>query len=904
MSSFAVEITGVLVRAFVLMSLAGIVALALRRRSAAVRAGVWTAAFASLLALPVIARVAPAWMIEVPAMESGASSETQSFVRPADVQSPVAPASFEAGGSGALRNKGALRMASGALQDQRALQTPSETPSSLAPAGLQSSVAPAGFEAGDSGALSNQRALRISPTDVVFALWASVAALLLVRIAVIRIAAARLIRRSAVACDGDAAWRADVEAARAEMRISRRVDLRFTDAVAVPAVIGVWRPTLLLPLDAGDWTADARRVVILHELAHVARWDAFDQLVIDAGCALYWIVPPVWIAARSAAALREQATDDAVIRAGVRPSAYAAELIDLAQNISGSDAGAASLAMAGSRIHDRVAAILNPSARRGSVTLAGALALSLAAGAGVTTLAAVVPEWQVVVPPAPPPPPARVIDDLQFPPPPPPPPPAPPAPMAAPAPPAPMMSAVPSLPAPPAPMAPPAPPSALAPPAPPAPSFAMAPMAPMAPMPPSPRGPLPAPPAPSVVSHSASSSGPEKSALCPNGRDSFSNQSNDDGSHRTWSVKISGRGCTVELKSEGKVEFNDDFTDVASITPAGYFRLTVSRDGGRREIDIDGRGASLTHSYRVDGATRAYDASAKSWFGDFLIELDRETAVGVDVRLPKLLKQGGVDGVLKETALMTSDYARARYYRKLSESAKLSSSEVVRILNQAASLGTQDYYAAELLKSLGPQVGDSASERAALLAIVNNMKSDYYIVEGVNSAFRTRAISAGDVDYLLRIMPRVQADYYKLEMVKRIIASGRVDSSARASLADTLTSMHEDYYMSAVLSELMRDGGMNDAGRQAVIGAVTRIKSAYYATEAVRSVLRDAKLSESDLLKLVDVVKPIHEDSYKSEALRAIARHGSATARVRQAIGDATAGMSTYYRDEVLRSVR
>jgi hypothetical protein len=367
-------------------------------------------------------------------------------------------------------------------------------------------------------------------------------------------------------------------------------------------------------------------------------------------------------------------------------------------------------------------------------------------------------------------------------------------------------------------------------------------------------------------------------------------------------VKISGRGCTVDLKSEGKVEFNDDFTDVGSITPSGYFRLSVNRGGSRRELEIDGRGSALTHTYRVDGAVRPYDAAAKSWLGDFLIELDRETAIGVDIRLPKLLRVGGVDAVLKETALITNDYARGRYYRKLSTSVKLSSNETVRILNQASSLGTQDYYAAELLKSLGPQVGDSSSERAALLSLVGNMHSDYYIADGANSIFTTRQVTSSDVDFLLKIMPRMQSDYYKHAVVKRIVASGRIDGPQRGALADVLTTMKEDYYMSAVLTELMRDGGPNDSGRQAVIGAVARIKSGYYASEAVRSVLRDSRLAEGDLLRLVDVVKPMREDHYKSEALRGILSHGNASARVRQAVIDASAGMSQYYRDQVRRA--
>lgn len=811
MSSFTVQLIDVIVRGFVLMSSAWVIALIIRRRSASLRAGVWTVTFASLLALPAIARVTPAWKIAVlPAASQPAVTQPEQPVFEGRVENST-------GASRRLE-----RVGDGALQVQRALLTSSEP--AFVVQNIPASAPPAA-------------PLPVSAAAIALGLWATVAFVLVVRIAVNRIATARLIRRSSTTCAGDIAWRDDVEVTRVEMGITRRVGIRFTDAVAVPAVIGVWRPTLLLPLDAGEWSADARRVVILHELAHVARWDAFDQLVTEAGCALYWIVPPVWIAARSAASLREQATDDAVIRAGVRPSAYAAELIDLAQNIAGVEAGAASLAMAGSRIQDRVTAILDPSARRGRITLRSAIALIFVAGLTVTALAAISPERQTVVPPTPP---APVTEATQFPP---PPRPAPPTPAARPA------------PAPEPPQSPPLPPM-------PAPRA-------IAGMPPGP----PAPPRPFGGSVHTANSGPEKSTLCPDGRDNFSNMSNSNKDRRTWSVKISGRGCAVELKSEGRVEFSDDFTDVASITPSGYVRLSVDRGGSRRELDIDGKGTALTHTYRVDGSARAYDAAAKLWFGDFLIDLDRETAVGVEARFPKLLKQGGVDGVLKETALMTSDYARSRYYSKLGGAVKLSSAEAVRILNQAATLGTQDYYGAELLKAVGAQVGDSTAERAALLALVNKMQSDYYIVEGVNSAFTTRAVTASDVDFLLRILPRVESDYYKYEMVRRIVSS-------------------------------MRGGGTTATGRQAIIGAVTRIKSGYYASETVRSVLNDPQLGESDLLRLVDGVKPIREDHYKSEALRAIVRHTNASAKVRQAVIDASAGMSQYYRDELLRFVR
>ena len=867
MSSFAIDVT---VRALLLMSSAWLVAALARRASASLRAGIWTVAFASVLALPAIVRITPAWRIPVLPAAAVPARQNADAMRLADAAQAGAEAIAQPAVSG--------RDAGGRL-DEPAVSTLSATAAAPHIAQQVEREAPSRIERGSPLTLEASA----------LALWGLVAFAWLARVGLNRAAAAQVVRRAAVSGgDGDANWRADIDATRAQLGIRRRVGIRFTDAVAVPAIIGVWRPVLLLPSDAGQWTADARRVVILHELAHVARWDGLDQLIAEVGCALYWIVPPVWIAARAAAALREQATDDAVLRAGVKPSAYAANLIDLAGSVAGIDANAASLAMAASRIQDRVAAILDPSARRGRVTLRGALTLIALAGVAVTTLAAVTPERQRVPPPPPLPPPAPA------------------APMSPPAP----ISQVP-LTAPAAPMPPLPPPASLVPIAPSAPMAPEAPPPPpsaVAPMPPPafPALPPPAPPPPpglAVVSRS-SSGGAAPSALCADGRDSFSSSSNDNGSRRTWSVTISGRDCRVELKSEGKVEFTDDFTDVRSITPSGYFRLSVRRADGLHELDIDGQGASLTRTYRVDGSTRPYDAEAKAWFGAILIELDRETAVGVDVRLPALLKQGGVDAVLKETGLMPSDYARSRYYAKLAEAVTLTSEQAGRILKQAASLGTQDYYASELLQSVGSRLGDSSSDRAALFALIDGMKSDYYIAESVKTVFSARRIGAGDVDFLLRLTPKIHSGYYVQEVVQRLVSSGRLEGAQRGQLAQVLTGMHEDYYMAEIVTALMRDGESDAAGRRAIIGAVSRIRSGYYASEAVRSVLRDPKLDEQDLLNLVAVARPLHEESYKAATLRLILRHANATDKVRQAAIDAAAGLSKYYRDDVLRPIR
>ena len=99
---------------------------------------------------------------------------------------------------------------------------------------------------------------------------------------------------------------------------------------------------LLVPAEAEAWPDERRRLVLLHELAHVRRWDWLTQLVAHVACAMYWFNPLVWLAARQMRIERERACDDLVLASGAKASDYAQELLALAAGLSDSrlsDAG-------------------------------------------------------------------------------------------------------------------------------------------------------------------------------------------------------------------------------------------------------------------------------------------------------------------------------------------------------------------------------------------------------------------------------------------------------------------------------------------------------------------------------------------------------------------------------------
>jgi hypothetical protein len=371
---------------------------------------------------------------------------------------------------------------------------------------------------------------------------------------------------------------------------------------------------------------------------------------------------------------------------------------------------------------------------------------------------------------------------------------------------------------------------------------------------------------------------------------------------KSWTIKLDGTRCAIDVRMEGTVKFNDDFTDVASMSSNATFRADVRDDGTRRHLEIEPGRGGLVHTWRVDGRERPYDAEARAWFAAFLIELDRRTAVGVEQRLPSLLRKGGVSAVLDETGRMRSDYARNVYYSKLAATSRLSSGDLVRVFDQAASLGTSDYYGAELLKSLGARAGTDPEVRAAMFKMIGSMSSDYYRVESVGQAVGKSRLTAREMDFVIGVVPHVESGYYKTELLKKILAAGNPDAAQRAKLAGYARAIHEDAYASEFVRELAAKGDAGPTGTRALIEAAATIGGDYHMSEAMTAILAHNTLTEGDLLAIVKAASPSTSDYYRAEMLRRVVSHRAATEAVRRAALSATQGMSSYYREEVERA--
>jgi beta-lactamase regulating signal transducer with metallopeptidase domain len=112
---------------------------------------------------------------------------------------------------------------------------------------------------------------------------------------------------------------------------SRPVEVRLSDAVDAPSVLGFFRPAVIVPRSLWKELAPSdMKQIILHELAHLDRGDDWTNLLQKLLRALCPLNPALFWAERHLCLEREQACDDAVLDAAGNARAYATCLTNLA----------------------------------------------------------------------------------------------------------------------------------------------------------------------------------------------------------------------------------------------------------------------------------------------------------------------------------------------------------------------------------------------------------------------------------------------------------------------------------------------------------------------------------------------------------------------------------------------
>ena len=331
-----------------LMAAAGLATLALRGATASLRHMLWSFILVAMLAFPALMLVLPRWQVGL--FPSAIAQDPVAVPNPVDYSAQI-------------------DLPGPAIQQPSRAATTVQAPAQITTS--PSAVAPESF------------------IDSFTLLWIGGVAAGLITIIGGILTLRGLASRSTEIDDPE--WIALLTEVATGLGVTRKVRLVASHTSAMPATWGIFNPVVLLPAGLNEWSAERRRVVLLHELAHVKRNDCLTQIISQLCCAVYWFHPGVWYTAGRVRAERELACDEHVLGVGVNACDYASHLVEIARLCrvpSATPIGAVAMARP-SQLEGRLQVILEERSvsrwvrstrmRRLTVAGLGVLALPLAA---------------------------------------------------------------------------------------------------------------------------------------------------------------------------------------------------------------------------------------------------------------------------------------------------------------------------------------------------------------------------------------------------------------------------------------------------------------------------------------------------------------------------------------------
>ena len=339
------------------------IVLLIARQSAAWRHFLWTSALALSLLMPLAVVYLPSY-VQLPlprlVVESAASDAVVALT-----QETITPSLRDAVERRALDERASIAAGERRLDaEPYGVEAGVYKPSIVTPGDLTSIAEREESGISEPQAGASWLATLRAAWPAAIAAWFVGTLLVLLRNAVAHLGLIHWIRKARD--DLSPAWAATLRRVTSEAGFRRSLRVLESEHTTSPCTWGLVRPVLLLPAGGAEWPEAQRRFALLHELAHIRRCDYLTAQVASFACAMHWYNPVVWFAAAQARKLQEQACDDAVLRAGEKPSDYAQFLVRIAAGSQRwSFASPAAVGMAQrSQLYGRVTAILDQSRAR------------------------------------------------------------------------------------------------------------------------------------------------------------------------------------------------------------------------------------------------------------------------------------------------------------------------------------------------------------------------------------------------------------------------------------------------------------------------------------------------------------------------------------------------------------
>src|ERR1041385_745288 len=304
-------------------------------------------------------------------------------------------------------------------------------------------------------------------------------------------------------------------------------------------------------------------------------------------------------------------------------------------------------------------------------------------------------------------------------------------------------------------------------------------------------------------------------------------QAQDKSARSNWTWNNSDGPQKIEVRVENKVEFNEDYSDVAAIPFDGALHVYDTRGPRALRLAITAApNGELRRDYWVDGKAQTFDAQGRTWLRGVLLEAVRQ---GLDAknRVERILRQRGTRGLIEEIAFLKGDYPRRLYFEALLQAKDVSNQDLRTALRNASTSITGAYERAQLLIQVANPILAKRELTGDYFEVVGKIDSAYEHGRVLASVLKGDEVSKDVLSRLAQSAAQIKSDYEKASFLIKGAETYQGDAGLRAQWINAVRTIGSDYEHHRALKSALKPNEISAEALADLVASAARIQNDY-----------------------------------------------------------------------------
>ena len=320
----------------------------------------------------------------------------------------------------------------------------------------------------------------------------------------------------------------------------------------------------------------------------------------------------------------------------------------------------------------------------------------------------------------------------------------------------------------------------------------------------------------------------------------------------------------IKVSSHGEIEFNNDYTDVKSISSDGYLKISMVSFGMTRKLYFRSQEGQLDKLYFEGNKQVKFEPKGREWMQEVLPQVVRNSGLDLKNRVNKVYENGGVDAFLIELKATDSDYFKSRMVHYLLDNHDLGKKEKEKLLKEFPSHIDSDYELSQIFKKHNSVFIDDSILSKEFFNSLNQVSSDYELSQILNSVFKNNDLNEASFELFISAMEHIDSDFEKSNLIKLAISEGKNSTIKLDLILNNLKGIDSDYEKGVIIKTVINEELFDLDNIDKIIELSRGITSDYEHTQIMKNMIKHKMITPQNKDKFKEMMDDISSEySYK-----------------------------------------